>query len=47
MDIKSYYYLYLESFHFKRNKFMSDFKSKKIKFNSILENWYFENKKKF
>ena len=45
-DIKSYFYLYLKSLYSKRNKFMSDYKSKKIKFNSMVENWYFENKKK-
>jgi hypothetical protein len=45
-DIKSYFYLYLKSFLYKRNKFMSDYKCKKIKFNSMVENWYFENKKK-
>ena len=45
-DIKNYFYLYFKSFQFKRNKFMSDYKSKKIKFNSMVENWYFENKKK-
>ena len=46
-DIKSYFNLYFKSFKFKRNKFMSDYKSKKIKFNSMVQNWYFENKKKF
>ena len=46
-DIKSYFSLYFKSFLFKRNKFMSDYKSKKIKFSSMVENWYFENKKKF
>jgi hypothetical protein len=46
-DIKSYFSLYLKSFLFKRNKFMSDFKSKKIKFNSMVENWYLENKLNF
>ena len=45
-DIKSYFYLYFKSFLYKRNKFMSDYKYKKVKFNSMLENWYFENKKK-
>jgi len=46
-DIKSYFSLYLKSFKFKRNKFMSDYKSKKIEFNSMVQNWYFENKQKF
>ena len=46
-DFKSYFSLYLKSFLIKRNKFMSDYKSKKIKFNSMVENWYFENKLKF
>ena len=46
-DIKSYFSLYFKSFKFKRNKFMSDYKSKIIRFNSMVQNWYFENKKKF
>jgi hypothetical protein len=46
-DIKSYFRLYFKSFKFKRNKFMSDYKSKKIEFNSMVKKWYFENKKKF
>ena len=46
-DIKSYFILYFKSFQIKRNKFMSDYKSKKIIFNSMVQNWYFENKKKF
>jgi len=45
-DIKSYFSLYFKSFKFKRNKFMSNYKRKKIKFNSMVQNWYFENKKK-
>ena len=45
-DIKSYISLYFNSFKFKRNKFMSDFKNKKIEFNSMVQNWYLENKKK-
>ena len=44
-DIKSYFSLYFKSFQFKRNKFMSDYKSKNIKFNLRLKNWYMENKK--
>ena len=46
-DIKSYFILYFKSFQIKRNKFMSDYKSKKVVFNSMVQNWYFENKKKF
>ena len=46
-DIKSYFSLYFESFIYKRNKFMSDYKSKNITFNSMVENWYLENKEKF
>ena len=45
-DIKSYFRLYFQSLKFKRNKFMSDYKSKKIKFNPIVEKWYLENIKK-
>jgi hypothetical protein len=44
-DIKSYFRLYFKSFHFKRNKFMSDYKSKKIIFNLMVQNWYMENKR--
>ena len=44
-DLKSYFKLYFKSFQFKRNKFMSDYKRKQIKFNSMVEFWYFENKK--
>jgi hypothetical protein len=44
-DIKSYFSLYFKSFQFKRNKFMSDYKSKNVKFNLMLKNWYMENKK--
>ena len=44
-DIKSYFSLYFKSFQFKRNKFMSDYKSKNVKFNLMLKNWYIENKK--
>ena len=45
-DIKSYFNLYFKSYKYKRNKFMSDYKSKNITFNSMVENWYFENKEK-
>ena len=41
-DIISYFCLYFKSFLFKRNKFMSDYKSKKIELNSMVKNWYFE-----
>ena len=44
-DIKSYFRLYFQSFHFKRNKFMSDYKSKNITFNLMVHNWYMENKR--
>jgi len=44
-DIKGYFNLYFKSFHFKRNKFMSDYKSQIIRFNSMVKNWYFENRK--
>ena len=43
-DIKSYFRLYFKSYHFKRNKFMSDYKSKKVNFNLMVQNWYLENK---
>ena len=43
-DIKSYFRLYFKSFHFKRNKFMSDYKSEKVNFNLMVQNWYMENK---
>lgn len=43
-DIKNYFILYLESFKVKRNKFMSNYNDKKIKFNKMVEKWYIENK---
>ena len=43
-DIKSYFRLYLKSFKVKRNKFMSNYKDKNIKFNKIVKRWYMENK---
>ena len=43
-DIKSYFSLYFKSFKLKRNKFMSNYKDKNIKFNKMVENWYLENK---
>ena len=44
-EIKSYFYLYFQSFKFKRNKLMSNYKLKNIKFNKMVENWYLENKR--
>ena len=44
-EILSYFKLYFQSFKEKRNKFMSNYKDKVIKFNSLVENWYLENKK--
>ena len=44
-EIKSYFYLYFQSFKLKRNKLMSNYKLKKIKFNKMVENWYLENKR--
>ena len=41
-DIISYFKLYFNSFTIKRNKYMSNYKDKKIKFNSMVENWYRE-----
>ena len=46
-DIKSYFSLYFKSLKFKRNKYMSDYKSKKIKFNKMVQNWYIDNKNNF
>ena len=43
-DFISYLSLYLESFKLKRNKFMSNYKDKNIKYNSMTKNWYLENK---
>ena len=44
-EIKSYFYLYFQSFKLKRNKLMSNYKIKNIKFNKMVENWYLENKR--
>jgi hypothetical protein len=44
-EILSYFKLYFQSFKEKRNKYMSNYKDKIIKFNPIVENWYLENKK--
>ena len=41
-DIISYFKLYYNSFTLKRNKYMSNYKDKKIKFNPMVENWYIE-----
>ena len=46
VEIKSYISLYIQSFKVKRNKFMSNYKDKKIKYNKMIENWYLENKLK-
>ena len=43
--IFGYFQLYFIGLTKKRNKYMSDYKSNKIKLNSILYNWYLENKK--
>ena len=45
IDIISYFKLYFKSFSIKRNKYMSNYKEKQIKFNSMIENWYSEKKK--
>ena len=44
-DIISYFILYFKSFTIKRNKYMSNYKDKKIKLNSMVKNWYIEKKK--
>ena len=41
-DIIGYFKLYFNSFTIKRNKYMSNYIDKKIKFNSMIENWYRE-----
>ena len=43
--IFGYFQLYFVGLIKKRNKYMSDYKSNKIKLNSIVYNWYLENKK--
>ena len=45
-DFKSYIKLYFQSLTKKRNKDMSDYKSKNIRLDPILERWYQENRKK-
>jgi hypothetical protein len=34
----------MQGFKEKRNKFMSNYKDRYIKFNQVIENWYLENK---
>ena len=41
----SYFLLYFVGLTKKRNKYMSNYKIDKIQLNSILNNWYLENKK--
>ena len=45
IEINSYIDLYSKSFSEKRNKLMSNYKDNNIKLNSMLENWYLENKR--
>jgi hypothetical protein len=45
-DIFKYFKYYYESLFLKRNKDMSNYNDKNIKLNTVLENWFFENKKK-
>ena len=45
-DIFSYFKNYLLGLKIKRNKYMSNYKDKKIEISSTLENWYLYNKKK-
>ena len=40
----AYKQLYSEAKLMRRNKFMSDYKSKNISLDDILENWYLDNK---
>ena len=44
VEIKSYFTLYIQSFKEKRNKFMSNYKDKEVRFNKMVQNWYSENK---
>ena len=46
IDIKNYFRLYLESLFKRRNKEMSNYKDSYIKLNTVLEDWYYENRKK-
>ena len=45
-DILSYFKLYFYSFITKRNKYMSNYIDKKIKFNKMVQKWYNETKLK-
>ena len=44
-SIFGYFILYFVGLTKKRNKYMSNYKSHKIKLNSIINNWYLENKR--
>ena len=44
IEINNYYDLYYQSLNIPRNKLMSNYKDKNIKLNSMIENWYLENK---
>ena len=44
IEIKNYFKLYIQGFKEKRNKIMSNYKDRYIKFNRVIENWYLENK---
>ena len=46
IEVDSYFELYSESFHEKRNKYMSNCKDTKIKLNDMVMKWYLENKRK-
>ena len=45
-DIMSYFILYYKSFYIKTNKYMSNYKDKEIKLNSMVNKWYIERRKK-
>lgn len=47
IDIKNYFRLYLESLFKRRNKEMSNYKDNDIKLNKVLEDWYYENRKRY
>ena len=42
--IKNYFLVYIKNFFKKRNKFMSNYIEQKIKLESVLNNWYLENR---
>ena len=44
IDYKNYLNFYFNSFKGKRNKLMSNYKDRNIKLNTMLNNWYLENK---